>query len=636
MAKDYRARGHLFVAFRGPKGAYVLPRIDMPPHNVTGITRAFMILAMIVLVVAALALAQKILMPFVLAILLTFVLMPFVSALQKRGLWRAPAAFLVVTFALLFLATIGWAVSGQFHALAAELPQHKDTIRDKIATLPGMGDSILDNLLRMFQEIREDVRQEKESTTGQPPAVEPMPVTFVSETPGILNAFSMFMGPLVEGVVTAAFIVVMVSFMLIMREDLRGRILRLIGHGRITHTTKALDDGAHRISRFLLMQMAVNVGFGAIVTLGLHVIGLPYAILWGFLAGILRFIPYLGTWVAILLPLIHSFAVFPGWFQPLATVLFMGGLDLFAAYVVEPLVFGHSTGVSPFALLLAAAFWTWLWGPIGLLLSTPLTSCLVVLGKHVSQLEFLDVLLGDDKMLAANVELYQRLLARDLDEATDLVEEYVEEHTLEETLEDLLLPALVFARTDLERGEIAAEERHFIEQSVRDLIDDLPAPEVSGTSQGPQVVVFGCPVSDGLDELSLRLLGKMLEGSRCDFRVLSANMLSAEVVARVREQPEALICLASLPPNGIARTRYLCKRLRADIPGVKLLVCRWGAGEHVARVREKLLSAGADHITLSLRETRTQILSLLPVLSAQQRQTANAAKENGALATLKG
>src|SRR5262245_1619315 len=269
-------------------------------RNTNGLARTFWILGTMALVVGMLYWAQMILVPLVLAILLTFVLMPFVTGLQRRGVPRLVAAVAVMLAGLFFLGGIGWAVSAQFQALAEELPGHKDTIRAKIANLPGMGDGVIDKLLHMIQEIKQDVRLEKgtEESSGD----RPMPVAVVSEAPGMVSAFSVVMGPLVQGLVTGAFVTVMVLFMLIMREELRARLLLVLGDGRLTHTTKAMDDATRRISRFLIMQLAVNTAFAGFAALGFHVIGLPYALLWGFLAGALRFIPYLGTWVAVLLP----------------------------------------------------------------------------------------------------------------------------------------------------------------------------------------------------------------------------------------------------------------------------------------------------------------------------------------------
>src|SRR5262249_8294685 len=247
-------------------------------------------------------------------------------------------------------------------------------------------------------------------------------------------------GPVLEGLATTVLVVVLVVFVLVLREDLRNRLLRLIGNGRITDTTKALDDAAGRISRFLLTQSLINVFFGMVLTISLWLAGVPYALLWGFLAALLRFVPYMGTFFAMLLPFTYSVAVFPGWREPLLALGIYLTLELLAAYVVEPLLLGHSTGVSPLALVFAAAVWTWLWGPLGLILSTPMTTCLVVLGKYVPGLEFLDVLLGDERVLDTSVSFYQRLLARDQDEATELVEHYLESHPPEAVFDELLLP----------------------------------------------------------------------------------------------------------------------------------------------------------------------------------------------------
>lgn len=590
--------------------------------KLTGPARACVILILLTLTGAILSLAEKVLVPVVLAVLFSFMLTPLVTMLQRLGMRRAPAALLVVIMAILGVGAVGYVVSGQLQSLAQELPQHKNTIRDKVSSLPGMGDGLLDDLLNMIQEIKEEVTQDKGAANARLPE-QPVAVVIRSEQPsGFLYSFSTIVGPVLEGLASTALIIVMVLFILVAREDLRARLLRLLGRGRITHTTKALDDGSRRISRFLFMQFVINGVFGLLIAAGLHLTGLPYAMLWGFLAALLRFIPYLGTWIALLLPFTYSIAVFPGWTLPLAVAGYFVALDLLAAYFVEPVLFGHSVGVSPFALLVAATFWTWLWGPVGLLLSTPLTSCLVVLGKHVPQLEFLDILLGDEQVLESRVSFYQRLLARDVDEATNVVEDFLECHSVEEAIDDIFLPTLVFVRKDLASGDLPVEDERFILQTLRDMVDDLPIDASAVPEElADKVVVFGCPVSDEVDETALRFLGKLLERSLGRFQILSPTLLSAEVVARVRQEKQAIVCLATLPPGGLAQTRYLCKRLRAQVPQVRIVVGEWGSREQPAVSGARLLAAGADQVTYAIRETKIQVLALLPVVSEQQRRS---------------
>ena len=582
----------------------------------TSLQRFLIVLASLVLIVGSLYLAQKVLIPLILAVLLTFVLSPLVLALQRRGLKRVPAVLMVALLAFLFLAGIGWAVASQVQGLAGELPRHKDTISNKLTALWGSGEGTFGTLLHMVQEIVADLQR-----LAQPDAADQTPVVVQAEKPAFLGSITGMVGSLVEGLATTGLVVVLVIFMLLMREDLRNRVLRLIGRGRLTHTTKAIDDATQRISRFLFMQSVINVAFGILLGLGLALIGVPYALLWGFLAAVLRYIPYLGTWVAMTLPLIYSVAVFPGWLQPLAALGVFVALELLTANVLEPLLLGRSTGISPVALLTAAAFWTWLWGPIGLILSTPLTTCLVVLGKYVPQLEFLDILLGDERVLETKVRFYQRLLAHDQDEALDLVEDYLERHPLEELFENVLLPALIFARLDRDRGELSPDEEHFILQVIREILDDLPASEEDEEQDQPRLLIYGCPARDEGDELALHMLRMLLEPSGCRVQVLSARMLSAEVVARMRKEVPALVCLAALPPGGLAQARYLCKRLRAQAADLKIAVGRWHHQGEDEKAHHRLEAAGANYVATSLRESRDQVLSLLPVLASPEAET---------------
>jgi CheY-like chemotaxis protein len=308
-------------------------------------------------------------------------------------------------------------------------------------------------------------------------------------------------------------------------------------------------------------------------------------------------------------------------------------LELGTANVVEPLLFGHSTGVSPIALLAAAAFWTWLWGPIGLVLSTPLTACLVVLGRYVPHLEFLGVLLGDEPALEPEVNYYQRLLARDQDEATDLVEEFLQTGPKEKVYDAVLSPALVLAKRDRESGALTVDDEQFVVQVTRDILENLvcphqeeppdtdqtPSPEHSESSR-PKVMVFGCPARDEADEVDLHMFRQLLEPTGCQMEVLSAKALTAEVVARVRKKRPALVCIAALPPGGLAQTRYLCKRLRAQFRDLKIIVGRWGASENSERTRERLQSAGANEVFTTLVEARDHVIPWIQIQSHIENQ----------------
>jgi predicted PurR-regulated permease PerM len=583
----------------------------------------------IVLVTASLYFAQKVLIPLALAVLLAFVLAPLVELLQRRGFWRIPSVLLVVLLALLLVGGVGLGLALQIKQLAGDLPQYKDNIAHKIAGLRDVGQgTVLQDLQEMVKEITEGTPKGGRAPEGRGP--EPPVVRLESSN---VSVYEQAAGQAVEFLASAGLVVILVTFMLIRREDLRNRLVRLVSHGRLIITTRAFEEGARRLSRFLFMQFVINAGFGLVLGLSLWAIGLPYPLLWGILAATLRFVPYVGSLFTTVLILVFSVAVFPTWTLSLVILGLLLLLELGTANVVEPLLFGHSTGLSPIALLAAAAFWTWLWGPIGLVLSTPLTACLVVLGQYVPHLEFLGVLLGDEPALDPEVNYYQRLLARDQDEATDLVEEFLQTQGKERVYDAVLSPALVLAKRDRESGALAPEDEQFVVQVTRDILEDLVSPhqeEAADTDQRPpfepsastqsKVVVFGCPARDEADEVTLHMFRQLLEPTGCQMAVLSAKTLAAEVVARVRKEGPAIVCIAALPPGGLAQTRYLCKRLRAQFRDLKIIVGRWGATENSERMRERLQSAGANEVFTTLIDARDHVIPWVQIQSHIENQ----------------
>jgi predicted PurR-regulated permease PerM len=570
-------------------------------------------------VTASLFAAQKVLIPLALAVLLSFILSPSVSWLQHRGLRRVPAVVLVVILAFAFLGAIGLGLTTQLRSLVDELPSHRDNIRTKIQALPGMrSGSIFSEIDASLQSITEGLIPGQSDTLGT--AGKPMVVRVEASW---LEHIQGALGPVSEGLAAAGLVIILVVFMLIFREDLRNRLVRLLGHGRLIHTTRALDEAAHRISRYLIVQVLINAAFALILCLGLTVFGVPYALLWGILGGTLRFVPYVGTWLAATALLLFCLAFLPGWKELVMVAIFWLVLELATSQIAEPLVIGHSTGVSAVALLVSAAFWTWLWGPIGLVLSTPLTVCLVVLGKYVPQMEFLGILLGDEPVLRSDLSYYQRLLARDQDEATDLVEEHLRSKPLETVYDDLLLPALVLAERDRDRGELSSEDEQFIFQVTRDILDDLlfrqqqllfvaeHGPAALSPDDKKRALVVGCPAHHEADELALHMFAQMLDPTICRVEIFPSGTLSAEVVEKVGAMRPAVVCIAALPPAGAAQVRYLCKRLRAQYADLKLIVGRWGQSENVEAVVQRLREAGADFVGTTLLETRDHALPLL-------------------------
>ena len=377
------------------------------------------------------------------------------------------------------------------------------------------------------------------------------------------------------------------------------------------------------------MQTIINSAFGLAVGFALYLIGLPYALLWGFLAAMLRFIPYVGPFAAAIMPTALSLAVFEGWMWPILVVGLFLALELLNNMVLEPLLYSDSAGVSGVGLLVAIAFWTWLWGPIGLVLATPLTVCVVVLGKYVPQMDFIGVLMSDEPVMKSNISYYQRLLAMDQVEAAEIVEEHLKIHPVEQIYDDVLLPALSYAQRDGDLGRLAENDQQFVFQATREILDDLNnlKPEISSKqldsagaaiidentpAASPKVRIIGRPARDEADELALLMFRQLLDSTRYDIELMVEETLTSEVVALAAEKSPALICIASLPPGGLAQTRYLCKRLRARLPGVKIVVGRWGReSEDSSTV---LFSAGADRIGTTLIETRDQMVQLIQII----------------------
>jgi predicted PurR-regulated permease PerM len=582
------------------------------------------VLAAAVLVVACLYLAQKLLMPIALAILLTFLLSPAVTFLQRHGAGRALSVLVVVILVFALLGGLGWVLVTQVISLGDELPQYKDNIKQKIADLRWVGRG--GSLEKAWETVRRAAGEVEKETAGRgprvPPAPKPTPVIVHADRSTEIWSLPTAVVPWVEPLATAALVVVLVVFMLLERQALRNRLIRLAGSGRLAVTTKALDEAAGRISRYLLMQSAVNTTFGLAIGLGLFAIGVPFPFVWGFLAGVLRFVPYVGAWVGASMPIALSLAVFTGWTKPLLVAALFVVIEPLIGMMLEPLLYANTAGVSEVALLVAVAFWTWIWGPIGLVVATPLTVCLVVVSKYVPALDFVTVLMADAPALEPHVAYYQRLLAMDQDEATDLVEAQLRSQPLAHVYDRFLLPALALTKRDCALGRLDDDNARFVFRATREILDDLalrpPPPDAGDRSRppatAPTVRVVGCPANDTADELALEMLRHLLDPARCDLEVLSADLLMSEIVSAAAGPGAGercdVACISALSPGGTARARYLCKRLRARFPTAKIVVGRWGLDEGVEHARELLRAASADEMATSLLQARDHIAAL--------------------------
>jgi predicted PurR-regulated permease PerM len=581
-------------------------------------------------IVAALYWAQAIFIPFALAIFLTFILSPFVLFLQKRRLGRIPSVLIAVTVAALFMTGVGWVVARQVSNLASQLPDYSENIKKKIVAFKEFTSTdtrlqkLFDDILALFNPASE-TRKSLDAAGNKPAPV----VVEPPQTPLWMTKMPSFVGTTLEMLGQVALAVVLAVFMLIKREDLRNRFIRLVGNGRMTVTTKAVDEAAQRVSRYLVMQLIINTAYGAALGLGLFFFDVHHSFLWGFIAAVMRYVPYIGAPIAALFPITLSFAMFDGWTTPLLVIGWVVVLELVSNNLMEPWLYGQSIGVSEVAQLIAAAFWAFLWGPIGLVLSGPLTVVMLVLGKYAPQLAFLEILLGDEPPLPPDISYYQRLTAKDQDEATELVLAHQQVTEPECVYDDLLVPALTYARRDRDREGLDEEDEQFILEATREIVTDLgerkiaaaappvdvtvPPPEIRRT--GPPLRLLACPARDEYDQAALEMFAQLMDPDLWEVRIAAAENLSSEILQMAEEWKPDILCVASLPPGGLARTRYLCKRLRLRFPEVKMVVGRWGAKGDLEEYQKQFADASVDSVETRLLDTRDHLQAWVPVLT---------------------
>jgi predicted PurR-regulated permease PerM len=562
-----------------------------------------------VLVVVVLYVAHAVFVPFALAILLTFVLTPPVTALE-RWIGRVPAVLVMVTMVFTVLGLAGWGVARQMDNLIGDLPAYRDNIRTKIGDVRGAGKG---GAVESLQEAIEGIKTDLE-TPDAPKRTAARPVMVTAQENARYSGFA-WLGPIVGPLGTAGLVLVMVIFMLLERRDLRDRLIGLFGHGRLALTTKAFDEAGTRVSRQLLMQSLVNLVYGVAAGVGLYFLGVPYPLLWASLGAALRFIPYVGPVLGAGAPILVSLAALEGWAGPLKVVALFTVLELFTNLVLETVLYAGAAGVSQVALLLSVAFWTWLWGPLGLLMATPLTVCLVVLGKHVPGLEFVGMLMADTPALAPAHGYYQRLLAHDEGEAADLIERFIKTEAPRSVYDVLLLPALNYAERDRLEQRLSQEEETAVLDATRELLSDAAAsirklqPEAVAELTEPSVPreplrVLGYASNGVADELALAMLAHALDDLPVAVEITRTRMQASELVELVQQRGATVVCLADLPPSPSSKTRYFVKRLRAAFPELRILVGRWAPPLLADESSQLLRDAGADHVASTLAQTR--------------------------------
>lgn len=594
----------------------------------------YLALASSVVVIAALYFARDVLVPLAVALLLTFLLTPMVHRVERMGVPRVLAVLMVVIFSFAILTGIGWLISNQATDLAIKLGDYQGDIERKIDNVRrSMGRGALGQATRAIDQMAKDVATSQPSgnpaspswlnrgTANNPMAVQ---ITYAPEASStfttIGNALE-FVAPMAQSLIVVVFVI----FMLIQREDIRDRVIRLVGHGKLTVTTQALDDAATRISRYLMAQSGINGIYGIVIGAGLYFIHVPNAPLWGLLCALLRFIPYLGIWIAAACPIILSLVVPDGYYaaRPFLTIGLFVVVELIAANVAEPLLFGSSTGLSPLAILVAAVFWTWLWGGVGLLLSTPLTVLVAVAGKYVPQLAFLDVLLGDQPVLEPPERYYQRLLADDPEEAEDLLEEFEKDHSGEEIYSLVMLPALRMTERDFRLGVLDDHRHEFIAQIMKDQVEARRRPSSQNPTPGqpPEVIPKDCivnvvciPAHDEADEIAGLMLVNLLQEQGYGASCISAESLVSERTDRAVESKLDLVVISATPPAAVAHARHLCKRIHVKSPETRILVGLWNATGDLEKAQKRMACAPDVRLVTKFHEALAMIRQMVQPL----------------------
>jgi predicted PurR-regulated permease PerM len=594
----------------------------IPAGDVTAASRLLTLVG-IVVVIAGLYFGRQVLIPLALAVVLAFLLTPFVALLEKGHFGRVPSviAGLVLSFAL--LAAMGWGVANQLMEILSHLPDYRANIHNKIEAIRAPGSGGLSKATATVNDLSKELSATSEKAGNkklQNAGKEPIPVQVAAPPHDAAEYARDVVGPLTGILETTGIVVIFTLFILLKREDLRNRLLRLAGSGQLNVMTQALDEASQRLGRYLLLQFLVNAGYGLLFGLGIYWIGIPHALLWGVLGALLRFVPYIGTPIAAIFPMALALAVFPGWSQVGLTLFLFLFLELTIANLIEPWLYGAHTGVSSLAILVATIFWAMLWGPVGLVLSTPLTVCLILMGRYMPQLHFLEILLGDEPVLSPQAHFYQRLLALDDEEARDVATRYLKENPIGNLYDSVLIPALGLAEKDRHMNVLDETRTKFIHQSTRELIEELyegsqdtQVPGSDGSSaivgdvrppSGPRIVCI--PARDEADEIVATMVMQLLWRAGRNADALPIAAISTMLEQLEQRHPD-VICVSALPPFAAGPAKSLCKLLRKRHPKAKIVLGLWEYPGGVVKAQERVGLGCADMIGTSL----AQIVSLV-------------------------
>jgi predicted PurR-regulated permease PerM len=603
---------------------------EIPPVALPGLN-GLMTLAVCVVVITALYVAREVFIPLTLAVLLSFILAPLVSVLRDWRLGRIPSVIFAVLLALGVIAFISGVIGSQIAQLAGDIPRYTTTIEAKISAVRGFAGtrlfSVIDGIGRKLEQAQTSASA---PTTNAKPGAgpvpqAPMPVEVRQPPASAFAIAEQILLPILSPLATAAIVFIVAIFILLQKEDLRDRIIRLFGTDDLHRSTQAMDDAAYRLSRYFLTQLALNTAFGVIVGAGLLIIGVPNPILWGIVAALFRFVPYVGSYLAAGLPIILAASVDPGWTMLAWTAALYLVTETIMGQVVEPLVYGRSTGLSPVSVVVSAIFWGWLWGPVGLILSMPLTLCLVVLGRHVNRMRFFDVVLGDQPALTPVESFYQRMLAGDPDEAQDYAEILLRDRSLASYYDEVALKGLLLAANDAQRGVLTSDQILSIEEALEELVGELadhkdviekdiiavPDPDraeiidaENSTTETPADAQILCVAGRGpLDRAASIMLAQLLSRSGLEGRTVSHEAAGRSTIRSLDVTGVAMICLCYLEISGSpSHLRYLLRRLRARMPGVPVLVGIWPTDETALNDDRLRTAIEADYVATSLRD----------------------------------
>ena len=586
-------------------------------------------LASIAVIVAALYVAKGVLVPITLAVLLSFLLSPVCDWLERHWLGRVPAVMVTALVGFTVFGGATWMAVVQVSDLAPRMPEYETNLKVKLQSANAYVSATLGRVTRTAQGMSENLSPVELAQAPQGTKEWPYAVRIISSPASPLQVFGSVFGTVLQVLGSVGVVIILVVFFLVRRDDLRDRFILLVGQGQVSLTTQMLEDAGTRVSRYLAAAFLVNAIYGTAVGVGLYLIGVPNPTLWGILATILRFIPYLGPWLAAAMPIGLSMAISGDWMAPGLTIGLFVVLELVTNNALEPWLYGKNTGVSAVAVLLAAVFWTWLWGVVGLLLATPLTVCLLVVGKHVPQLSFLNTLLGDKPVFEPTKRVYQRLLAGDDEEAAELLDKYFEHAPLVEVYDTVLIPALVSAETHWRRGEIEETRHTFILQTLKSMIQErgerkqelqqkAGSEDVEDAETGsgiadraalPGVRVLCLPAHGEADELAAMMLAQIVDIRGCVVETVPAAAMGAasELVEYVGQRKADVVCISAVPPAAVTHARRLRMRLRRRFPELNLVVGLWNSPGDLNEAKERVGSDLRTQIVATLADAQAQI-----------------------------